>query len=329
MKYIHNIKYSPDTTYFAVYRYLILIFTITSFAIFEFNCTKKEIKTKDIDQKYFVTKKDANLYGDILERNIIDEIPAFIKIETMEKATLEKDDKTLTFFKIYFNNKEGWIQSVYLADIKNDSLNSQKTNQDFKKQVNIKRKTKKPSQNNNKIKKEELSFFVQLGSFRDKNNATNLINDLKSSGFMLNIDEIKTKTGVLHRVKTASFPTKIEAQNVIDSLFKNLPNLKPLLKPNSHNRINNKSIPALKKLTKTEYYTIQISSFKNKNSAGKLAKKLSDAGFYSEVSEAWVNEIKWYRVHHGQYKMIAMAKKVSKELKSKFNFNTWISNIYR
>ena len=326
MKYIYNINYYHKTKTFDVFQYLILIFTITSFSIFKFNCAKKEIKTKIIDQKYFVTKKDANLYGGVLEKNIIDEIPAFIKVESEEKATLEKDKKTLTFYKIYFNNKAGWIQSIYLADIKNDSLKSQNSNQGYKNQLNINVKTKKLSLNN---KKEELSFFVQLGSFKEKNNATNLIKALETSGFMLSIDKIKTKTGIFYRVKTQSFSTKIEAQKVIKSLIKKSPILKPILKSNLFNRINNKSIPIPKSSTKTEYYTIQISSFKNKSSAEELAKKLSDAGFYSEISEAWVNENKWYRVHHGKYKMIALAKKVSKELKSKFNFNTWISNIYR
>ena len=80
---------------------------------------------------------------------------------------------------------------------------------------------------------------------------------------------------------------------------------------------------------KTEYYTIQLSSFENKKTAEKFAKKMTGLGYPSRVTEAWVKGKTWFRVQHGEYKMIAVAKQVSIKLKNKYKFNPWISNIYK
>ena len=53
------------------------------------------------------------------------------------------------------------------------------------------------------------------------------------------------------------------------------------------------------------------------------------AGYPSRVTEAWVKEKTWFRVQHGEYKMIAVAKKISNKIKNKFKFSPWISNIYK
>ena len=52
-------------------------------------------------------------------------------------------------------------------------------------------------------------------------------------------------------------------------------------------------------------------------------------GYPSRVTEAWVKGKTWFRVQHGEYKMIAVAKQVSIKLKNKYKFNPWISNIYK
>ena len=84
-----------------------------------------------------------------------------------------------------------------------------------------------------------------------------------------------------------------------------------------------------KKIGKTEYYTVQLSSFEDKVSAEKFAKKMTDLGYQSKVTEAWVKGKVWFRVQHGEYKMIAVAKQVSIKLKNKYKFNPWVSNIYK
>ena len=56
---------------------------------------------------------------------------------------------------------------------------------------------------------------------------------------------------------------------------------------------------------------------------------MTNLGYPSKVTEAWVKGKAWFRVQHGEYKMIAVAKQVSIKLKNKYKFNPWISNIYK
>ena len=80
---------------------------------------------------------------------------------------------------------------------------------------------------------------------------------------------------------------------------------------------------------KTEYYTIQISSVKNRNNANLLADRLNNAGYPSIVTSVDVKGEIWYRVRHGEYKMITVAKRVANELENKYKLSPWISNIYK
>ena len=76
---------------------------IPFFLLFQYNCSKKETISEAITETIFVTKKDAFLYGDVLDRNIIDEIPAFVKIKTKEKITLiSKSDDDKIYYKTKF-----------------------------------------------------------------------------------------------------------------------------------------------------------------------------------------------------------------------------------
>ena len=89
--------------------------------LFQYNCSKNETVSETITETVFVTKKDAYLYGDVLEKNIIDEIPAFIKIKTKEKIILlSKSDNDKIYYKTNFNNNQGWVESIYLAEINKD-----------------------------------------------------------------------------------------------------------------------------------------------------------------------------------------------------------------
>ena len=77
---------SKDELLFSITKITLLL---SFFLLSLFNCSKKEIISETITETIFVTKKDAFLYGDLLEKNIIDEIPAFIKIKTKEKTILK------------------------------------------------------------------------------------------------------------------------------------------------------------------------------------------------------------------------------------------------
>tara|TARA_B100001146_G_scaffold198099_1_gene187357 strand:- start:1821 stop:2753 length:933 start_codon:yes stop_codon:yes gene_type:complete len=288
--------------------------------LFQYNCSKNEIVSETITETIFVTKKDAYLYGDVLEKNIIDEIPAFIKIKTKEKIILlSKSDNDKIYYKTNFNNNQGWVESIYLAEI----------NKDKKKNNNNPPTTKLSEKKPNK-KKRDWNYFVQIASFKNKNNANKLVSEIIIPQTTFSIEKINTDGGKFFRVVTGIYNNRIKTDNILKAIKNKYPSLKPIVKTNKNTKKPiTKQKPVYDKNRKTEYYTIQISSFENKTAAEKLAKKMTRLGYPSIVNEAWVRGKTWFRVQHGEYKMIAEAKLVSNKIKNKFKFDPWISNIYK
>ena len=120
MRYIFYNQHQATNTRkvkYSLFRKITVLFTFI--ILFQYNCSKNETISETITETIFVTKKDAYLYGDVLEKNIIDEIPAFIKIKTKEKITLlSKSNNDKIYYKTNFNNNQGWVDSIYLAEIK-------------------------------------------------------------------------------------------------------------------------------------------------------------------------------------------------------------------
>ena len=153
---------------------------------------------------------------------------------------------------------------------------------------------------------------------------------IKLNNVSLSLEKISTSNGFFYRIITKNYDTKEKALNTLNKIKKENATLSPIIKVGRLNNSPKTSQPkVLKKTGKTEYYTIQLSSFENKNTAIKFAKKMTNLGYPSKVTEAWVKGKAWFRVQHGEYKMIAIAKQVSNKLKNKYKFNPWISNIYK
>ena len=304
--------------------------------LFQYNCSKNETVSETITETVFVTKKDAYLYGDVLEKNIIDEIPAFIKIKTKEKIILlSKSNNDKIYYKTNFNNNQGWVESIYLAELNKDKKknnNNATTKLSEKKpKILIKPKLdtdsirKKPNK-----KKGDWNYFVQIASFKNKNNANKLVNDIIIPQTTFSIEKINTASGTFFRVVTGIYNDRIKTDQILKAIKNKYPSLKPIVKTNKNTKKRiTKQKPVYNKNRKTEYYTIQISSFENKTAAEKLAKKMIRLGYPAKVTEAWVKGKTWFRVQHGEYKMIAEAKQVSNKIKSEFKFDPWISNIYK
>ena len=96
------------------------------------------------------------------------------------------------YYKTIFNNREGWLEAIYLADIKKDNN---------KKDIPIKKLKKEPSTKLNQPleKKPTISqakssenYYVQIASFRNENNAKNLFKDLSLSNISLSLEKIKS-----------------------------------------------------------------------------------------------------------------------------------------
>ena len=324
--HIKNITYKIFFQYFIVI--LFILITLTS----HYACSNQnEILSQETIEITFVTKQDASLYGDVLNKKVIDEIPAFIKVNALEKIVVSAADNEKVYYKTIFNNKEGWLEAIYLADVKKD---------DNKKNVIIKNLKKVPAtklnqslekkRNLSKIKSSE-DYYVQIASFRNENNAKNLFKDLSLSNISLALEKIKSSEGSnFYKLISRGYINKTEAINIIKTIKKKKPSLKPIIK--FKNQVKKSPSPKILKKDKrgkTEYYTIQLNSFENRKAAENLAKKMTNLGYPSKVTEAWVKEKTWFRVQHGKYKMISVAKQVSIKLKKEFNFTPWISNIYK
>ena len=304
--------------------------------LFQYNCSKNEPVPKTITETIFVTKKDAYLYGNVVEKNIIDEIPAFIKIKTKEKITLlSKSNNDKIYYKTNFNNKQGWVESIYLAEINKDKKRNNNPPSTKLSGVKPKILVKPKLDNDGSIKipnkkKGDQNYFVQIASFKNKNNADKLVSDMSIPGEPFSIEKINTANGTFFRVVTDIYNNRIKADKIIKSIKTKYPSSKPIVKTNKNaKKLITKQNPIYNKNGKTEYYTIQISSFENKTAAENLAKKMTKLGYPSKVTEAWVRGKTWFRVQHGEYKMIAEAKQVSNKIKNKYKFDPWISNIYK
>ena len=328
MRYNHlkNINYKIFLQYF-----IVIIFILVTFTSHYACSNQNEILSQETVEITFVTKQDASLYGDVLNKEIIDEIPAFIKVNALEKIVVSATDNEKVYYKTIFNNKEGWLEAIYLADIKKD---------DNKKNIIIKKLKEVPATKVNQAleKKRVISkttssgnYYVQIASFRNENNAKNLFKDLGLSTISLSLEKIKSSEGsYFYKLISSGYINKAEAINIIKTIKKKKPSLKPIIKFN--NQVKTSPSPKILKKDKrgkTEYYTIQLNSFENKKAAENLAKKMTNLGYPSKVTEAWVKEKTWFRVQQGEYKMISVAKQVSIRLKKEFKFNPWISNIYK
>ena len=174
-------------------------------------------------------------------------------------------------------------------------------------------------------------FSIQVGSFKDRAYALDLAKNIRLLGFEAYLDEFYGNSGLWLRVRVGKYNSREKAHqtaNVIRNAYPLEPwivsiiDTPPPIKQKQGVSPNETGI-------KTEYYTIQISSVKNKTAANLLAEKLGEGGYPSIVSRVIIKGEIWYRVRHGEYKMITVAKRVANELKNKFELSPWISNIYK
>tara|TARA_B100001250_G_scaffold244095_1_gene209830 strand:- start:2053 stop:3066 length:1014 start_codon:yes stop_codon:yes gene_type:complete len=312
-------------------------FAITLLFLFlPYSCSRNKTVAEEITETIFVTKKDVYLYSDIIEKTIIDEIPAFVKIKTFEKKTLIIDgDNDKIYYKTDFNNGSGWVESIYLAIIDQDKKANKKSfsiTQSVEKNPDIvvtsktdnKLLIKTPENKNNQ------NYFIQIASFKNHANAKKLLKKIQTQKIPLRIEKTGSSTLIYYRLVSDIYQDRPTVNNSLESIKTKYPSLSPIIITNtSNNKLKRKQSSNNSRKGKTEYYTIQISSFKNKEAALKLTKRMTEDGYKSKVTEAWVKGETWFRVQHGEYKMKAVAKQVSTKIKNAYKFNPWISNIYK
>ena len=337
MRYIFNTNHQKIcTTENRGLPFLFIFVIILSFLFLPYSCDKNKTITEEITETNFVTKKDVYLYGDIIEKIIIDEIPAFVKIKTIEKTILIIDggnDKV--YYKTSFNNNSGWVESIYLANIDKDKKDSKRpppTSQSLEKKSDTASKSKANNKLPIKIPEniKDLNYFIQIASFENHANAKKLLKKIQMQEIPLRIEKTGASSSLFFRLVSDIYLDRSIANNNLELIKTKYPSLSPLIITNTtNNKLKRNQNSNNTKKGKTEYYTIQISSFKNKEAALKLSKMMTQAGYKSKITEAWVKGETWFRVQHGEYKMKAVAKQVSNKIKNTYKFDPWISNIYK
>ena len=215
----------------------------------------------------------------------------------------------------------------------NSEKSSQKTDSDhgkMRKKTPVEKTKKSILDGTASLSKVHQLFSVQVGSFKDSVYALNLAKNIKSLGFDTQLNQFYGNSGLWWRVRVGKYNSRGQANNVANIIRKTYP-LEPWVVSIIGSPHPEKYQDIIEKETgiKTEYYTIQISSFKNRNNANSLAEKLNNAGYLSIVTIVDVKGEIWYRVRHGEYKMITVAKRVASELENKYKLSPWISNIYK
>ncbi|MDB2350657.1 SPOR domain-containing protein, partial [Candidatus Marinimicrobia bacterium] len=224
--YLKTINYKLLSQYLIVI--LFILITLTSHSA----CgNQNEILSQETVEITFVTKQDASLYGDVLSKEIIDEIPAFIKVNALEKIVVSATDNEKVYYKTIFNNKEGWLEAIYLADIKKDNNEKNITIRKLKEAPTT--KLNQPSEEKRNLSKATNSenYYVQIASFRNENNAKNLFKDLSLNNILLSLEKIKSSDGrSFYKLISSGYINKAEAINIIKTIKKKKPGLKPIIK---------------------------------------------------------------------------------------------------
>ncbi len=196
------------------------VFLITlPFLLLPYNCAKNKTITEKITETNFVTKKDAYLYSDIIEKTIIDEIPAFVKIKTFEKKTLIIDGgNNKIYYKTDFNNSSGWVESMYLANVdqnKKNKIEASSTTQSFEKKPNIIMKPKVDNKLPFKTleNKNNQNYFIQIASFKNHENAKKLLKKIQNTEIPLRIEKIGGSGSIFFRLVSDIYRDKPTADN--------------------------------------------------------------------------------------------------------------------
>ena len=215
----------------------------------------------------------------------------------------------------------------------NSVQSSRKTDSDhgeMRKKVPVEKTQKSNSDGVASLSNAHQLFSVQVGSFKDSVYALDLVNNIRLLGFDTQLNEFYGNSGLWWRVRIGKYNSRGKANKTANIIRRAYP-LEPWVVsiigapyPEQHQDITEEETGI-----KTEYYTIQISSVKNRNNATLLADRLNNAGYPSIVTSVDVKGEIWYRVRHGEYKMITVAKRVATELENKYKLSPWISNIYK
>jgi cell division septation protein DedD len=128
-------------------------------------------------------------------------------------------------------------------------------------------------------------YVVQVASFGALDNANRLAATLRSSGYSVMLDSIKSDAGTLHRVRVGPYGDEAQAEAAVRRIQSQVKNLKPRvmdLQPEKAAQVTKPSDPLVR-------WVVQVGSFSDAANADNLVAKLrleSMSAYKEEVTRA-------------------------------------------
>ena len=140
-------------------------------------------------------------------------------------------------------------------------------------------------------------YVVQVASFGAVGNANRLSETLRSYGYSVLVDSVKSDVGTLHRVRVGPYASENDASEVVTRLQSQVAGIKPRmmdLQPEKAAQVSQPSDPLVR-------WVVQVGSFSSASNADKLVArlKLESLTAYKEQVTSSGNVI--YRVRVGPY----------------------------
>ena len=160
-------------------------------------------------------------------------------------------------------------------------------------------------------------YIVQVASFGAVDNARRLSEALRSYGYSVKTDTVKSDVGTLHRVRVGPYGTESEANGVVSRLQTQVGDIKPRvmdLQPEKVAQVTRPSDPLVR-------WVVQVGSFSNAANADKLVARLrldSMTAYKEEISSSGSTI---YRVRVGPFLEREEAIRVDKQIMERMSID--------
>jgi cell division septation protein DedD len=138
-------------------------------------------------------------------------------------------------------------------------------------------------------------YLVQVASFSSVGNANRLTTRLREAGMPVLLDTVDAVAGRLHRVRVGPFAERVQADQVIVDLNRQIPDLSPRvldLRPDESAPVSNPADPLIR-------WVVQLGSFGESSNAEKLVYRLRDAGYRASALPVTSGTSTAYKVRVG------------------------------
>ncbi len=156
-------------------------------------------------------------------------------------------------------------------------------------------------------------YIVQVASFGAVDNANKLLATLRSSGYTVMTDSVKSQVGILHRVRVGPYDSEAQAKQIVLDLESKIHGVKPRvmdLQPGKNAQITTPSDPLIR-------WVVQVGSFSKAGNAQKLVASLRLDGLSAYQETVRSGESSIYRVRIGPYLQRKEALRVEREVRKK------------